>query len=329
MSARSRSKRNKPSKQNAQLPTLLIGLGCVIALIAFFVTNHLFAGRSSAGLSKHQLSAQQKQSNAETILQRGFHSVKCRSAEAKSQATSQCEPRRCARMLKDDFVNAEEVAILRSIPETAFKVTGGGSGPVSIFDLISGATSRQDKFIDLYRSQPNAAQQFTLQQLETFRAVVRRVHSQIVESFAIEKPQELRLASPSFFSRITNRSALTPNDAYYHVHDDSKQYKDFTITTLLYLNSHQTDYEGGRFVFVDSAASSSAARKSIVVPRAGLLSAFTSGSENLHHIEQVTSGSRLAVTIAFSCQSGQSIDTLLDKQIAQVASAQPLPTAIA
>ena len=39
----------------------------------------------------------------------------------------------------------------------------------------------------------------------------------------------------------------------------------------------------------------------------GRVSMFTSGSENLHYVEKVLSGSRYALTIAFTCDPKSSI----------------------
>lgn len=46
--------------------------------------------------------------------------------------------------------------------------------------------------------------------------------------------------------------------------------------------------------------------KMIVAPSAGRLVMFTSGRENLHYVEQVTSGVRFALTTAFACSEKHS-----------------------
>ena len=45
----------------------------------------------------------------------------------------------------------------------------------------------------------------------------------------------------------------------------------------------------------------------MVEPRKGRLSCFTSGTENPHRVTQVTSGERLAMTIAFTCDPDEAI----------------------
>ena len=46
---------------------------------------------------------------------------------------------------------------------------------------------------------------------------------------------------------------------------------------------------------------------SISIAISGRVSFFTSGSENLHHVEKVYSGTRYAVTISFTCDPERAI----------------------
>ncbi len=80
------------------------------------------------------------------------------------------------------------------------------------------------------------------------------------------------------------------------------QYGTFAVTALLYLNDYGRHYTGGRFVFRDQTLS-------VVEPKAGRLSFFTSGHENMHYVEPVTSGERWALTIAFSCSAKDALQT--------------------
>ncbi len=40
----------------------------------------------------------------------------------------------------------------------------------------------------------------------------------------------------------------------------------------------------------------------------GRLSFFTSGSENLHYVEKVRSGTRYAITVSFTCDQDKAIE---------------------
>ena len=83
---------------------------------------------------------------------------------------------------------------------------------------------------------------------------------------------------------------------------------------LLYLSSYQTDFTGGRFHFVrpkydggefqSSGEDSVTSRptyedfvsEQIIEPRKGRVVIFTSGKENTHYVERVTSGQRFVLS---------------------------------
>lgn len=79
-------------------------------------------------------------------------------------------------------------------------------------------------------------------------------------------------------------------------------YKSFHYTTLLYLSDFNIDFEGGRFIFIEEKFNRT------VEPRKARVSMFTSGSENLHNVEKVTSGVRYAMTISFTCDKQFAIE---------------------
>lgn len=69
-------------------------------------------------------------------------------------------------------------------------------------------------------------------------------------------------------------------------------YSSFHYTSLLYLNDFHRDFKGGRFIFIDVDKAENRTTYSSIEPKKGRVSAFTSGAENVHHIEQVTQGTR-------------------------------------
>lgn len=69
-----------------------------------------------------------------------------------------------------------------------------------------------------------------------------------------------------------------------------EQYESFHYTSLVYLNTYKKDFEGGRFIFIDGMEGNET--KFSVEPKAGRVNAFTSGHENVHHIERVVHGTR-------------------------------------
>jgi len=117
----------------------------------------------------------------------------------------------------------------------------------------------------------------------------------------------LFLALPSFLSRINRNPAVTENDEYWHLHVDREQYGCFAMTALVYLNSNEPDdslavarsldaFDGGTFEFGGEVPAT-------IVPRKGRLSIFSSGWENPHWVSPVRSGTRYALTAAFTCDN--------------------------
>lgn len=112
---------------------------------------------------------------------------------------------------------------------------------------------------------------------------------------------KLYLTRPTFFSKMTKKPAKTLHDEYWHVHVDKETYSTFDYTSLLYLTDYKEDFQGGRFVFVDSNGNKT------IEPKFGRVSFFTSGSENTHYVEKVTDGTRYALTVSFTCDPSNAI----------------------
>ena len=58
-----------------------------------------------------------------------------------------------------------------------------------------------------------------------------------------------------------------------------------------------------------------AAAAALVSPKPGRLVLFSSGKEHPHHVEQVTRGTRLAVTIAYTCDERAAIQDFLGQAV--------------
>ncbi|PNJ87440.1 OGFOD3 isoform 6, partial [Pongo abelii] len=181
----------------------------------------------------------------------------------------------------------------------------GGSGAdsqASILDLHSGALSVGKHFVNLYRYFGDKIQNiFSEEDFQLYREVRQKVQLTIAEAFGI-RASSLHLTKPTFFSRINSTEARTAHDEYWHAHVDKVTYGSFDYTSLLYLSDYLEDFGGGRFVFMEEGANKT------VEPRAGRVSFFTSGSENLHRVEKVHWGTRYAITIAFSCNPDHGIE---------------------
>jgi len=220
----------------------------------------------------------------------------------------ECTPTSCKRVTINEFIDPEAANQLRKIIDTA-ATFGGGSGGPTIFDLHSGALSKADKFIDLYAALKKGTYNlFHQSDLEVLSETIQRIKTTIQKAF---KVKNIFLTTPLFFSKISgDLDPRTAHDEYWHPHIDKEQYGTFVYTALVYLSDYGVDFEGGSFVFVDKKSNQT------IKPSKGLLSFFTSGSENVHHIQRVTKGVRYALTIAFSCDSTTNVETQINQRIA-------------
>ncbi|CAD7086532.1 unnamed protein product [Hermetia illucens] len=215
-----------------------------------------------------------------------------------------CIPKQCGRFVSDSLVSSEEVDILLKTAKSAIGLAGS-SGGASIVDLHSGALSHKDKFINAY-SILEFRKLLTKEFLGAYKAIMSKLKESIAKNFLIDE-SVLHLTRPTFFSKISNITAKTVHDEYWHSHVDKEQYESFHYTSLVYLNTYKKDFEGGRFIFIDGMEGNET--KFSVEPKAGRVNAFTSGHENVHHIERVVHGTRYALTVSFTCNSTLAVDT--------------------
>jgi len=155
---------------------------------------------------------------------------------------------------------------------------------------------------------------FTDEQIAAYNSVRDSVHQKARELF--EAPG--LKAEMSFFSHINStKAAQNTHDEYWHPHIDTEQYSTFAVTSILYLNEHTTEYDGGAFRFADD---DQAAKEplggppggawSAVQPKQGRIVMFSSGRENVHHVEPVTAGVRMGLTMAFTCSQAKADSVL-------------------
>lgn len=211
-----------------------------------------------------------------------------------------CTPLRCGRGVTDVVVSREEAQVLKRLAERGLSLAGSDGG-ASILDLHSGALSMGGQFVNIYRYfGEQVSEVFTQEDFQLYRDVRGRIQQVLAEVFGLE-PSLVFLTKPTFFSRINSTTAKTQHDEYWHPHVDKVTYGSFDYTSLLYLSDYSSDFTGGRFIFMDANGNRT------VEPRAGRLSFFTSGSENLHRVEQVAWGTRYAITVSFTCDPAHAI----------------------
>ncbi|EFN82412.1 2-oxoglutarate and iron-dependent oxygenase domain-containing protein 3 [Harpegnathos saltator] len=217
---------------------------------------------------------------------------------AKLETYPGCISEKCGRFVTDKLVSATEVDVLLKLAKSALNLAGSDGG-ASTLDLYSGALCKGQEFTNVYELS-KAKEIFNSVDLAIYRAVREKIQRAVAENFGVDV-EKIYLTKPTFFSRMTNKPAQTIYDEYWHPHVDKETYESFYYTSLVYLNDYDKDFEGGRFVFMDKYVNST------IEPRKGRVSIFTSGSENLHLVEKVKSGTRYALTISFTCDKNSAI----------------------
>ncbi|XP_041829258.1 urotensin-2 receptor 2 [Melanotaenia boesemani] len=244
----------------------------------------------------------------ETLASRGelvspkprVYSVQCSDDYENYKRYPGCTPHKCGRAVTDGVVTREEAQVLRRLAERGLALAGSEGG-ASILDLHSGALSMGKQFVNIYRYFGDQIKNvFTPEDFKLYRDVRGRIQAVIAETFGLDL-NLMYLTKPTFFSRINSTAAKTQHDEYWHPHIDKVTYGSFDYTSLLYLSDYGSDFTGGRFVFMDQSGNRT------VEPRAGRVSFFSSGSENLHRVEKVTWGTRYAITVSFTCDPAHAI----------------------
>ncbi|EZA60542.1 hypothetical protein DMN91_009584 [Ooceraea biroi] len=210
-----------------------------------------------------------------------------------------CAPETCGRVVTDKLASTTEVDVLLKLARSGLDL-GGHDGSASILDLHSGALSKGQGFINVFK-QPEAKKIFNSVDLAIYKVVKMKIQHAVAHNFGVDV-NKIYLTKPTFFSRLTNKLPKSVHDEYWHPHIDKETYESFHYTTLLYLNDYDKDFEGGRFIFINKNNVNTT-----LEPRKGRVSIFTSGSENLHLVEKVTSGTRYALTVSFTCDQGAAI----------------------
>ncbi|XP_035517806.1 urotensin-2 receptor 2 [Morone saxatilis] len=244
----------------------------------------------------------------ETLVSRGelvspqprVYTVQCSEDYENYQRYPGCTPQKCGRAVTDSVVTREEAQLLRRLAERGLALAGSEGG-ASILDLHSGALSMGKQFVNIYRYFGDQIRDvFTQEDFQLYRDVRGRIQTVIAETFGLD-PTLMYLTKPTFFSRINSTGAKTQHDEYWHPHIDKVTYGSFDYTSLLYLSDYGSDFTGGRFIFMDQNGNRT------VEPRAGRVSFFSSGTENLHRVERVTWGTRFAITVSFTCDPAHAI----------------------
>eukprot|EP00040_Diaphanoeca_grandis_P029123 m.169680 g.169680 ORF g.169680 m.169680 type:complete len:334 (-) comp31581_c0_seq2:374-1375(-) len=299
-----RSKSSAVNTLNIKSPVIIIA---VIIVVAAFMLTQLLPSTQDAEVDKSDAGTSAKRSsiifasaNESVVGGRQWVQIPCARKSVKPQHKG-CAPTQCGRFVVDDAFDEADVSKLAAFAKNLMAL-GGGSGGPTILDLHSGALSLGDNFIDVYQMAASTPSElYDASDFAVYNTLKDSIKQAIMDTEGFDITAPLYLTKPTFFSKITNKPAKSEHDEYWHSHVDKITYSTFDYTCLLYLTTYGQDFMGGEFVFTDKTS------HTVVQPRKGRLSCFSSGSENPHHITKVVSGERLAITVAFSCNSKSAI----------------------
>lgn len=196
---------------------------------------------------------------------------------------SNCVPKTCGRFVSDSLVSPKENDILLEMTKKIF-IDDTKIGGITLYDLHRGL--------------------FTKEEYLTYRIVKSKIQHAIADTFGIVETS-IHLTSPTFISRLTNKTVPSGHE-YWIPHVDKIKYKTFHYTSIVYLNDFSRDFEGGRFIFIDGKDKNRTT--SALEPKKGRTLLFTSGSENLHNVEKIVKGVRLAMTVSFTCNKNYAVE---------------------
>lgn len=233
----------------------------------------------------------------------------CRSRdEALVSLNPKCFSSECMRIVMDGEVEQEKVAHLLDMAKRGMgSRSEDGIGGPTIMDINTGYIRDTNGLDNLFAAENKIV---TERDFQTYSEVIHRLKALIESNFGIE---EVYFTAPTFITRLDGRAEWQPqeiHDEYWHVHTDMNNTAHYQYSGLMYLNTFEEDFTGGRLVFVD--ANDEITPTHIIEPRAGRIALFSSGQENPHFVERLTGGQRFVLAFWFSCVPSKQFEIFLD-----------------
>lgn len=230
--------------------------------------------------------------------------------EALVSQNPKCFSKQCMRVILDNEIDIDKTSKLLQIAKKGMATRSkDGIGGPTIMDINTGYIRDPNGLDNLFALENKI---ITESDFQTYSDVIHRLKSLIENNFDIE---DVFFTAPTFITRLDGRGEWQPNeihDEYWHVHTDMNNTNHYQYSGLLYLNTYGEDFTGGRLVFVD--ADDEITPTHIVEPRAGRVALFSSGQENPHYVERLTSGQRFVLAFWFTCMPSKQFEIFLDGQ---------------
>ena len=112
-----------------------------------------------------------------------------------------CTPtNNCGRFIMDNFVSAEEANQILDFCKNTMSLSVGGAGGPTILDLVSGALSYKEKFVNVYKLLESNRKKLSRKSLQLLQQTISKIQTQIEQVFGLH-PGSISLTKPLFFSR--------------------------------------------------------------------------------------------------------------------------------
>ena len=233
--------------------------------------------------------------------------VQCRTFDPPE---NKCLPQKCKRTVKDDIFSEADILKLREIAAKGFATRGEGAGGPTILDINTGYI-RDPAGLDNLFNREGAGVIYTPEDFAHYGQIIAKLRGEVM---SVTGAQDLFFTAPTFITKLDGRAGWEPkewHDQYWHVHADRNNTAHYHYSGLLYLSMYGEDFAKGRVLFYDAESS---AVEQVVEPRPGRVLIFTSGLENPHKVERVTSGQRLVLAFWFTCDPAKQFEIFLDGQ---------------
>ena len=250
--------------------------------------------------------------SAETLVSSVIVNKTCMS-NVKYEGSNQCtHPKSCGRYVLDDFVDADDVNRLRDIAQKGLDFRNGkgvestpAAGP-TIIDINTGYIRDSNGLINAFTNDNNI---YDVADFDHYGRIIKKLKIKVEEVFGI---QDVYFTAPTFITHIRGAEDWEPqsiHDEYWHLHVDNNNTEHYHYSGLLYLSTINKDFTGGRLKFFNS---DEVTLEQVIEPKAARLLVFSSGRENPHLFERVTTGSRMVLAFWFTCNQKKQFEMFLD-----------------
>lgn len=219
----------------------------------------------------------------------------------------------CSRVVLDHKFHISDIQALHDIAAKGMGTRKKVGGP-TILDINTGFLRDSEGLVNLFSesSTPEKDAILTADDFEVYGRIIKQLKDLVIDVFQYKG---IHFTAPTFITRLDGSTNWDPkeiHDEYWHRHADHNNTDHYHFSGLLYMSEYQKDFEGGRLLFYGDDDDNEP--HEIVEPKPGRVAIFSSGAENTHRVERVTSGERFVLAFWFTCDESKEFEIFLDGQ---------------